>query len=195
MDKIKKIAFWARAKGLKMHLDGARLLNATVATNISIKEWAKYFDTVSICFSKGLGAPIGSILLGGQKTIESAHRLRKVLGGGMRQSGIVAAACLYGMKNNVERLKVDHQNAKHLANIVRDIKGLDLEFPEIETNIVWIKVDPEVAKVPDLLGSLKERGVLMTGGPGNLMRACTHLDVTESDINKVSEVLKDLLKN
>ena len=193
LDKIKKIAFWARTKGLKMHLDGARLFNASVATDISIKEWAKYFDTISICFSKGLGTPLGSILLGSEESIKKAHTLRKFMGGGMRQSGIVAAAALYAVKNNVERLKVDHQNAKAMANEINEIKGLDLEFPEIETNIVWIKVDPEKAKAPELLERLKEKGVLMTGGPGNLIRACTHLDVNKPDIGKVSQILKDIL--
>tara|TARA_Y100001970_G_C14204705_1_gene843266 strand:- start:1234 stop:2262 length:1029 start_codon:yes stop_codon:yes gene_type:complete len=194
LDKIKKIAFWARNNGLKMHLDGARLFNASIASDIPLKEWGKYFDTISVCFSKGLGAPLGSILVGSKVEIEKAHRLRKVMGGGMRQAGVAAAAALYAINNNVERLKIDHANARILANSIMEIDGLDLEFSKIETNIVWIKVDPKKAKAPELIKSLKDKGILVTGGPDNLIRAVTHLDVDENDIQKVSSTLLDLMK-
>ena len=176
-----------------MHLDGARLFNASISSDIPLKEWGKYFDTISVCFSKGLGAPLGSILLGSEAVITKAHRLRKVMGGGMRQVGVVASAALYAIKNNLERLKVDHANAKILANSIREIDGLDLEFPDIETNIVWIKVNPKKAKAPELIKSLKEKGILVTGGPDNLIRAVTHLDVNEKDIQKVSQTLLELM--
>src|SRR5262249_33633597 len=111
---VAEIAGWAREHGLALHLDGARLMNAVVASGIAARDWARHFDTVSICFSKGLGAPVGSAIAGSDEAIRKAHRLRKVLGGGMRQAGVIAAAALYALERNVERLAEDHANAQVL---------------------------------------------------------------------------------
>src|SRR5688572_8735021 len=122
-----------------MHLDGARLWNAIVATGIAAKEWAAQFDTVSVCFSKGLGAPVGSALAGPKDLITRARRVRKQFGGGMRQAGVIAAGALYALENHVERLADDHRNAQVLAEAIRDTPRLTLHPPEVETNLVWFR--------------------------------------------------------
>ena len=141
---IAELSGWARAHGVAMHLDGARLMNAVIASGIPAAEWCRYFDTVSICFSKGLGAPVGSAVAGTGEAIHEAQRLRKVLGGGMRQAGIVAAAALYALDHHVQRLAEDHRNARALAAAVEATPGLSLESGPVETNLVWINVDPSL---------------------------------------------------
>jgi threonine aldolase len=187
---IAEISGWARAHGLAMHLDGARLMNAVVATGIPAAEWARYFDTVSICFSKGLGAPIGSALAGSNAAITEAHRLRKVVGGGMRQAGIVAAGALYALENHVERLAEDHENAKLLARVVEQTPGLELESGQVETNLVWITVDPTLGTAREFADRLKAKGVLVSALGPQVIRACTHLDVTRDDILRAIEAFQ-----
>ena len=140
LDKVKAISAWAHANGLAMHLDGARLWNAIVASGIGAKEWAKHFDTVSVCFSKGLGAPVGSALAGPKDLIAHGRRVRKLFGGAMRQVGYLAAACLYALDRNVERLAEDHANAKLIAAAVAEVPGFKLLPPDVETNLVWFEV-------------------------------------------------------
>jgi threonine aldolase len=171
----------ARRHGLSIHLDGARILNAGIASKIPLPELCGPFDTVSICFSKGLGAPVGSVLVGDLETIDRAHRWRKVLGGGMRQAGILAAACLYALEHNIERLAEDHANAESLA------RGL-AQIPEIEvisqaTNMVFVRV-PE-ARAQDLSCYLTDHGIFADMRKMPSARLVTHLDVTASDIDKV----------
>jgi threonine aldolase len=187
---IAEISGWARAHGLSMHLDGARLMNAVVATGIKASEWARYFDTVSICFSKGLGAPVGSALAGSSDAIIEAHRLRKVLGGGMRQAGIIAAGALYGLENHVERLAEDHAHAKLLARCIDHTPGLALESGPVETNLVWITVDPSLGTAREFADRLKAEGVLVSALGAQVVRACTHLDVTRSDIERTIEAIE-----
>ena len=140
LEKIWLISELAKDKGLKMHLDGARLFNASVASGIEVSEYAKYFDSLMFCFSKGLGAPVGSILAGTKEFIEKAHRYRKMLGGGMRQIGILAAAALYALEHNIDRLAEDHRHAKMLANALAKIKGFQINPDHVETNIVIFDV-------------------------------------------------------
>jgi threonine aldolase len=187
---IAEISGWARAHGLAMHLDGARLMNAVVATGIPASEWARYFDTVSICFSKGLGAPIGSALAGSGDAILEAIRLRKFLGGGMRQAGIIAAGALYALENHVERLAEDHENARLLSKVVEQTPGLELESGTVETNLVWINVDPSLGTARDFADRLKTDGVLVSALGAQVIRACTHLDVTRADILRAIEVFQ-----
>jgi threonine aldolase len=187
---IAEISGWARAHGLAMHLDGARLMNAVVATGIPAAEWARYFDTVSICFSKGLGAPIGSALAGSGDAITETQRLRKVVGGGMRQAGIVAAGALYALENHVERLAEDHENAKLLARVVEQTPGLELESGQVETNLVWITVDPTLGTAREFADRLKAKGVLVSALGAQVIRACTHLDVTRDDILRAIEAFQ-----
>src|SRR5207302_9806810 len=141
LEKIEAISQWARQHGLAMHLDGARLWNAIVATGSPAREWASHFDTVSVCFSKGLGAPVGSALAGPREFIQRARRIRKLFGGGMRQAGVVAAGALYALEHHQTRLLEDHRNAQVLARAVADTPALRLDPPEVETNLAWFAVE------------------------------------------------------
>src|SRR5436305_657201 len=166
IEKIEAISHWARHHGLIMHLDGARLWNAIVATGIPAREWGKHFDTVSVCFSKGLGAPVGSALAGPKAVIAKARRTRKLFGGGMRQAGIMAAGCLYALDHQLERLADDHRNARIIAEAIADTPGFHLEPAEVDTNLVWFRVDPDVGNAKDITARLKEEGVLVhASGP------------------------------
>ncbi|CAN5725889.1 low-specificity L-threonine aldolase [soil metagenome] len=172
----------ARAKdlGLKVHLDGARLFNAQAATGIPAREWCAHADTVSVCSSKGLGAPVGSLLAGDEETIGEARRARKAFGGGMRQAGIIAAASLYAFENHVDRLAEDHQRASNLAAGLREA---GYEAGEPETNLVLVAVE----RPSEFLQALAREGVLATPGRPGFVRLCTHLDVGDEDIQTAVE--------
>jgi threonine aldolase len=193
LEKIQAISSWARQNGLAMHLDGARLWNAIVASGIDGKEWASYFDTVSVCFSKGLGAPVGSALVGPREFVAKARRVRKMFGGGMRQVGILAAAAIHALDNHVARLADDHRNARLLGQAIADTPGLQLDPPEVETNLVWFHVDPAWTTAAKVAATLKQHGVLVhTSGPQTL-RACTHLDVSAAQAERAAEVIRQTL--
>jgi threonine aldolase len=173
-----------RNRGLTTHLDGARVFNAAIATGTSLRELCTPFDSVSICFSKGLGTPVGSVLVGGRELVARAHRWRKVLGGGMRQSGVLAAACLYALDHNVERLAQDHANAERLA---RGLARIDqIEVTSQATNMVFLRI-PQPHCAP-LESWLKQRGILIQGLYGT--RLVTHLDVRDADIDTVVAAVK-----
>jgi threonine aldolase len=192
IEQVAAISAWAREHGLAMHLDGARLMNAVVASGIPARDWARHFDTVSVCFSKGLGAPVGSALAGPAELIRRAHRLRKVLGGGMRQGGVIAAAALHALENHVERLADDHAHAQILARAVAETEGLSLESGAVETNLVWIAVDPAFGTAPALAARLRAEGVLVSALGPQVLRACTHLDVTREDVAYAAERIRKL---
>jgi threonine aldolase len=192
LKKIQTIHQLAKENNLKMHLDGARLFNACVATGISAKEYAQYFDSLMFCFSKGLGAPVGSILAGSKAFIQRAHRVRKMLGGGMRQVGILAAAALYVLENNVERLTEDHEHAKMLAKELAKITGFHVNPEHVETNIVVFDVSESGFSVVEVLGKLKAKGILMVPFGHTLARAVTHLDVSREDIETTIQVVHEL---
>ena len=194
LEKIQAISGWARQNGLRMHLDGARLWNAVVATGIPAAEWAANFDSVSVCFSKGLGAPIGSALSGTRDFITRARRVRKLFGGGMRQAGVAAAAALYAVEHHVERLAEDHRNARVLARAIADTPGLRLDPPEVETNLVWFKVDPELGTAKDVAAALKQRGVRVHPAGPQTLRACTHLDVSAAQVERAAEVIRQTIR-
>lgn len=189
---VAEVSGWARAHHLGMHLDGARLMNAVVASGIGADEWARYFDSVSICFSKGLGAPVGSALAGPSDFIDEARRVRKVLGGGMRQAGVIAAAALHALEHHVERLAEDHEHAQLLAASVAETPGLDLESGRVETNLVWIRVDPSLGTARDVVAALKADGVLVSALGPQVIRACTHLDVERAAVDRAAEALRKL---
>jgi threonine aldolase len=170
----------ARELGLKVHLDGARLFNAQAATGTPAREWCAHADTVSVCSSKGLGAPVGSLLAGDEETIREARRARKAFGGGMRQAGIIAAASLYAFENNVDRLGEDHRRASDLAAGLREA---GYEAAEPETNLVLVAVD----RPSEFLQALSREGVLATPGRPGFVRLCTHLDVGDEDIQTAVE--------
>jgi threonine aldolase len=190
LEKIQAISSWARKNGLIMHLDGARLWNAIVATGIPGKEWARHFDTVSVCFSKGLGAPIGSALAGPRSLIHRGRYIRKLFGGGMRQAGIAAAGALFAVENHVDRLAEDHRNARVIAGAVADTPGLCLDPPEVETNLVFFKIDPDLGSAQQLAAALKQRGILVHPTGPSTIRVCTHLDVSAAQAERAAETIR-----
>jgi threonine aldolase len=190
LEKIQAISSWARQNGLGMHLDGARLWNAVVATGVPAREWAQHFDSVSVCFSKGLGAPIGSALVGPRDFIARARMTRKLFGGGMRQAGVAAAGALYALDNHIDRLADDHRHARILAQAIADTPGLRLEPPEVETNLVWFEVDADLATAQELAAALKQRGVRVHPAGPQMLRACTHLDVSASQAERAAETIR-----
>jgi threonine aldolase len=189
---VAAVSDWARARGLAMHLDGARLMNAVVASGVPAEEWGRHFDTISICFSKGLGAPVGSALAGSAALVREAHRLRKVLGGGMRQAGILAAAALYSLEHHVARLADDHEHARILARAVERTAGLSLERGSVETNLVWVRVDPALGTAAAFAGRLKAAGVLVAVLGPQVVRACTHLDASRADVERAAATIENL---
>jgi threonine aldolase len=189
-ETVAAICDWAAENQLRRHLDGARLFNATVATGTAPADWARHFDTVSVCFSKGLGAPVGSALAGPRELIARARRHRKVFGGGMRQAGIIAAGALYALEHNIPRLADDHAHAQILAQTVRETEGLTLRPDIVDTNIVIFEVDPALGTAQEVAGALEQAGVwVLPFGPTRI-RAVTHLDVTEEDVRRAGRILQ-----
>jgi threonine aldolase len=190
LEEIRPIAEVCKAQGLKLHLDGARLFNALVETGDSTLAYGEVFDSISICLSKGLGSPIGSLLIGNQKLIKKARRLRKVLGGGMRQAGYLAAAGVFALENNVERLKIDNDRAKQIGEV---LKGLPYvaELRPVQSNIVIFDTVAGIT-ASDFIKKLEKYGILaVTFGP-QTVRFVTHLDITEEMMERVLTVLPKL---
>ena len=173
----------AEQHGLKMHLDGARIFNAALASKVSVQQLAKPFDSVQFCLSKGLGAPVGSLLCADKSFIAEARRMRKVLGGGMRQAGVLAAACLYALNNMVDRLQDDHKNAAKLAAGLAKIEGVVVLPAETRTNMVFFKAADQSFAQSDLARLLKEGGVLVSNVPSTGLRAVTHFGIEAADID------------
>lgn len=192
IEEIIKIRELADKYNLFMHLDGARIWNASVVTGIPVKEYAKYFDTVSTCLSKGLGAPIGSVIISTKDLITKAYRVRKSWGGGMRQVGVIAAAGLYALKNNVERLNEDHEKAKILAKTISQIPNLQINMEAVQTNILIFK--PLKMSVDEAMKKCKEKGLLLSAGTVGSLRAVTHLDVSFEDVEKATKIIKEVFE-
>lgn len=176
--------------GLALHLDGARLFNALVATGQTTKQYGEVFDTISICLSKGLGAPVGSLLIGSHADIKRAKRIRKVMGGAWRQAGYVAAAGLYALENHVDRLVEDHNKAKEMAKVLEGLDYVEEVLP-CETNILIFKITDKYTN-KSFLQKLEENGILAFGFGPQLIRFVTHYDFTDDDLTKTIEVLKKL---
>jgi len=187
---IQAATSWAREQGLATHLDGARVFNAAVASGKPVADLCQPFDTVSICFSKGLGAPVGSVLVGSEALIASAHRWRKMLGGGLRQSGVLAAACLHALEHNVERLAQDHENARLLAEGLRAIAGVKVLSQD--TNMVFVEFEP--SRCDALTAALGKEDILMRAVYGGPTRLVTHLNVSADDVRRVVEAVGRLLR-
>lgn len=190
LDKVAEISRWAHANGLMMHLDGARLWNAVVATGIPAHEWAKHFDSVSVCFSKGLGAPVGSTLVSTREFVTKARKIRKLFGGGMRQVGFLAAACNYALDNHIDRLADDHRHAQVIAQAIADTPGLRLTPGEVDTNLIWLQVDPELGTAKDVGARLKEHQILVHVAGPQTLRLCTHLDVSAAQAERVADTIR-----
>jgi threonine aldolase len=191
IDEMRRVRELALRHGISVHLDGARLCNAHVVSGVPLHDYAACADTVSMCFSKGLGAPVGSALAARRDVIDRARRLRKRLGGGMRQAGILAAAALYALDHHIDRLREDHTNAERLASFIEQVPGLSLAFPA-ETNILVIAVEAKHWTPEALLVALRERGVLATPFGTGRIRMVTHLDVSADDVERAGEVLVSL---
>jgi threonine aldolase len=194
-DGVAEICKWAHDNGLATHLDGARLFNAVAASGIPAAQWAQHFDTVSICFSKGLGAPVGSALCGTTEMIAFARRHRKMFGGGMRQAGIIAAGALFALEHNLEQLHIDNQNAQQLAQTIRDTEGLQLAGDRADTNIVMFDVSSRVGSPSALVAELESQNVRCLALGPTRVRMVTHLDVSNTQINQACEILNQIVTN
>ena len=192
IEQIARVGEWAHDNGLKVHVDGARLFNATVAQAYSPAEVAQHVDTISVCFSKGLGCPMGSILVGSAEEIRSARRSRKLFGGALRQAGIVAAAAVYAFEHHIERLADDHANAQFLAERLAEIEGITIDPQDVQTNLVFFDIDPELGSSTEFAARTAERGVrLCPIGGAQRIRACTHLDVDRELIGRAVEIIAE----
>ncbi|TWT86948.1 L-allo-threonine aldolase [Pseudobythopirellula maris] len=187
--EVERVCLWAEGRGLGRHLDAARLWNAAVATGQSPASLSKPFDTVSVCFSKGLGCPVGSVLAGPKEMIRAARRLRKALGGGWRQAGILAAAAIYALDNHIDRLAEDHRHADRLADAVREAPGLTLVDDRCDTNIVMFDVEPSMGTGDAFCQRLETRGVRTWSVRPQRVRALTHLDVDSPRIDEACEAI------
>ncbi len=194
LEIIKQLRSFTQTQSISMHLDGARLWNASVATGIKPAAYARHFDSVSVCFSKGLGAPVGSALVGSKSLIESARRYRKIFGGGMRQAGIIAAGALYALRNNIDRLREDHEKAKFFAGEVAKLPGLSVDLESVQTNIVIIDVTKTKRDSADVLKRLRSKRVLLTDAGRTSIRAVFHLDVSMDNVEDAISVFKKVFK-
>jgi threonine aldolase len=192
LDALSATARAATERGLQVHLDGARLWNAAVATGVPLARWAAPFDTVMMCFSKGLGAPVGSILVGERETIARARRLRKMFGGGIRQGGVLAEACLYALDHHIDRLAEDHRRARRLAELVQGAPGLQADPARVETNIVLFDLTDGATSAETAVQRLRERGLWMVPFGPRTLRAVTHLDVDDAQIERAGRLLRAL---
>jgi threonine aldolase len=193
LEKMKEVRDATLSHDLPLHMDGARLFNACVASDIPVAEYAKQVDSLSFCFSKGLGAPVGSALAGSREFITRVHRYRKMLGGGMRQAGFLAAAALYALDNNIDRLAEDHKNARRLAEALGNITGVTILNDPVETNLVFFDISKTGKNALEVMGEARERGVLLNPEEFTIMRAVTHLDVSAEGIEKAIEVFSSIL--
>lgn len=192
IDYIKSVRDLANEHGLKMHLDGARLWNAIVETGIRASEWAQYFDTVNVCLSKGLGAPVGSLLLSSKENIDRAWKFRKILGGGMRQAGILAAGALYALQKNIDKLLWDHEKTKKFAEKIADNKFIEVDLNRVQTNIMTFKlhdsIDPEIFKE-----KCADKGLLLHHFGNNVIRVVFHIDIKDHQVDEAVEIVNEVL--
>ena len=192
LEVIHQIAEVARTHGLSLHLDGARLFNAVISTGVAAADYARPFDTVSFCLSKGLGAPVGSMVVSDAARVQTLRRLRKVFGGGMRQVGILAAAGVYALEHHIARLAEDHVNAHYLATLLEDIPGVVVDVKAVETNMVMFQV-PHSSKTTDkILADCREAGVLLNAMGDRAFRVVTHLDVNHEDMVAAGRVFRQV---
>jgi threonine aldolase len=189
LETIRGVLEVAREHGLRAHMDGARLMNAVVASGVSAADYAAGFDSAWIDFSKGLGAPFGAVLVGSRELIDEAWRWKQMLGGALRQAGIIAAAAMYALDHHVDRLAEDHENARLLAEGLGELPGAELDASTVETNIVIFEVDD----APGVIGALWERGVEMTPLGPRRIRAVTHMDVDRAGIERALGAARDAL--
>ena len=194
ISEIKKLREESEKLGIALHLDGARIWNAHIASGVELIEYGKYFDTVSVCLSKGLGAPVGSLMIASKERVAKARQWRKRYGGGMRQAGIVAAAGHYALDNNLPLLKVDHVRAKSIASAVAAVAPKVIDPATVDTNIVGLELATLKISASELSNQLKEKGILAGALGPKYLRLVTHLDLTDGDIEVVNQILPQLLQ-
>jgi threonine aldolase len=187
---LKKIGVFARRRKMSVHMDGARLFNAAAASGETVKSLCTDVDTVTFCISKGLGAPVGALLCGSRDFIAEARRVRKLLGGGMRQAGILAAAGIYALTNNVERLREDHENARTLAEALACTSWAALTPDEVATNIIYFRTPDRAAD--DVVHSLEQKGILSGSAGSDIIRFVTHLDISRKDTAEIARILQGI---
>ena len=187
---LKKIGVFARRRKMSVHMDGARLFNASIAGGDSVKTLCTEVDTVTFCISKGLGAPVGALICGTKDLIAEARRVRKLLGGGMRQAGIVAAAGIYALANNIERLQEDHENAKTLAQALACTSWAALIPDEVVTNIIYFRTPDRNAD--DVVHALEQKGVLCGSSGPDMIRFVTHIDISRKDTAEIARILQEV---
>lgn len=192
VEVVKEISEVAKKKGLVLHMDGARLFNACVAARVEPQDYARHADSISICFSKGLGAPVGSAVAGSEEFIKRAHRFRKMFGGGMRQIGYLAAAAIYALDHNIERIAEDHENARLLAEAISRLHCFHVDLDGVETNMVFFDVVANDLDASRVVAMLRQEGVLMGTITNRRIRAVTHLDVSREDVLKAIKVFEKL---
>jgi threonine aldolase len=194
ISEIKKLREESEKLGIALHLDGARIWNAHIASGVELIEYGKYFDTLSVCLSKGLGAPVGSLMIASKERVAKARQWRKRYGGGMRQAGIVAAAGHYALDNNLPLLKVDHVRAKSIASAVAAVAPKVIDPATVDTNIVGLELATLKISASELSNQLKEKGILAGALGPKYLRLVTHLDLTDGDIEVVNQILPQLLQ-
>jgi threonine aldolase len=193
LENLRGVRAVAHEAGIPVHMDGARLLNAVIASGVEAREWASSADSVSVCLSKGLGAPVGSLIAGDRGFLERAKPVRKRLGGWMRQAGILAAAGLYALEHNIARLTEDHALARSLAEALHGRKGLACPPGEVETNIVFVQIDHPRFDAPKLSAALEKEDVLVLPLTSRALRFVTHMDVGTEDVERLTRALDRLL--
>jgi threonine aldolase len=194
LDYTNSVASLAKKHGLSVHLDGARIFNAAIALGVDVKELVAKVDSVSFCLSKGLSAPVGSVICGSREFIAEAKRIRKILGGGMRQAGIIAAAGIAALEDMVDRLKEDHENAQRLAKGIAGISGLSIEPEKVQTNIIYFEVNEDRMTAKELVAKLNKKGVKMLSLEARQLRAVTHYGISTEDIDAALKALSEAMK-
>jgi len=190
LEELREVAAFAKKHRLSLHMDGARLFNAAVALDVAAAKITTFADTVSFCLSKGLGAPVGSLLCGAQKFIDDARRVRKMLGGGMRQAGVLAAAGVYALENNIDRLTEDHENARLIAEALVDAKWASLDIGSVRTNIIFF--DTPNTTAAEVAAALEKKGVLCQPSAPYQIRMVTSLAISTKDAAKICQVIRGL---
>jgi threonine aldolase len=194
IDEARAVSKVTRERGVALHMDGARIFNAQAATGTPAAEWAACVDTLTFCFSKGLGAPVGSMVVGSTEVIAEAHRLRKRLGGGMRQAGVIAAAARVALETGPARLADDHANARRLAEALAELNPDSVDLDAVETNMIYVNLGAFDTNGSEVSDALRSEGVLTLGGPTTTMRLVTHRDVSSNDIEDACRAFARVLK-
>ena len=194
VERIREVAVVAKDAGLRLHLDGARLMNAVVASGVPARDYAKPFDSAWLCLTKGLAAPVGAVLAGSAEFIDRAWRFKHQFGGAMRQAGLIAAAGIYALENHVERLADDHANARHFAELIAGIPGIGVDLDSVQTNMIYFDTSASGLSAPKISERLLARGVRIGDIDETVMRAVTHIDVDRAAVEEAANALREVVR-